>query len=72
MHSFASLAMQRAGAPTAAIASMFSTLQKLQHIVRTCHGDSTQKFGGEDFRESIPLHGVGQGNGALHPQFGLL
>ena len=64
VHSFASIAMQRAGAPSAAIESMFSTIQKLKHTVRTCHGDSEQNFGGEDWREINPLHGVGQGNGA--------
>ena len=64
VHSFASMAMQRAGAPTAAIESMFITIQKLKHTVRTCHGDSETSFGGEDWRELDPLHGVGQGNGA--------
>ena len=64
IHSFASMAMQRAGAPTAAIESMFSTIQQLKHTVRTCHGDSEQSFGGEDWRQINPLHGVGQGNGA--------
>ena len=64
VHSFASMAMQRAGAPPAAIKSMFSTIQKLKHVVRTCHGDSSHSFGGEDWRDIDPLHGVGQGNGA--------
>ena len=64
VHSFASLAMQRAGAPASAIASMFGTLQKLKHTVRTCYGESEQTFGGEPWREVDPLHGVGQGNGA--------
>ena len=64
IHPFASVAMQRAGAPAAAIESMFGTIQRLKHVVRTCHGDSTSSFGGEDWREINPLHGVGQGNGA--------
>ena len=64
VHSFASVAMQRAGAPLAAIESMFTTIQKLKHVVRTCHGDSVQSFGGESWREINPLQGVGQGNGA--------
>ena len=64
VHNFASMAMQRAGAPAAAITSMFETIQKLKHTVRTCHGDSDQSFGGEIWRDINPLHGVGQGNGA--------
>ena len=64
VHSFASIAMQRAGAPAAAIESMFRTIQQLKHTVRTCHGDSDRSFGGEDWRETDPLHGIGQGNGA--------
>ena len=50
IHYFASVTMQRAGAPPAAIESMFSTIQQLKHTVRTCHGDSTRNFGGEDWR----------------------
>ena len=38
VHSFASMAMQHAGAPISAIESMFSTIQKLKHVVRTSHG----------------------------------
>ena len=43
---------------------MFETVRNLKHTVRTCHGESEQSFGGEDWREIDPLHGVGQGNGA--------
>ena len=64
VHSFASLAMQRAGGQATAITSMFETIRNLKHTVRTCHGESEQSFGGEDWREIDPLHGVGQGNGA--------
>ena len=64
VHSFASLAMQRAGAPVAAVESMFTTIQKLKHVVRTSFGDSEQSFGGEEWRELRQLQGVGQGNGA--------
>ena len=49
-HSFASLAMQRAGDPLRAIQSMFETIHKLKYTVRTCHGDSELGFGGEDWR----------------------
>jgi len=58
------MAMQRAGAPPAAIESMFATIQKLKYTVRTCHGYSTNSFGGGDWRHLDPLAGVGQGNGA--------
>ena len=64
VHSFASIAMQRAGAPAAAIESMFITIQRLKHTVRRCHGDSDKIFSREYWRELDPLHGVGQGNGA--------
>ena len=64
VHSFASLAMQRAGAPRTAIVSMLKTISKLKHTVRTIYGDSEQTFGGEDWRQLDPLHGIGQGNGA--------
>ena len=43
---------------------MFTTIQKLKHIVRTAFGDSESSFGGEFWREIAQLHGVGQGNGA--------
>ena len=56
--------MQRAEAPAAAVESMFTTIQKLKHIVRTSFGDSDQSFGGEEWRELRQLQGVGQGNGA--------
>ena len=56
--------MQRIGAPVAAVESMFTTIQKLKHVVRTSFGDSDQSFGGEEWRELHQLQGVGQGNGA--------
>ena len=62
LHNFASIAMQRCGAPRSAIRSMFTTIQKLKHIVRTAFGDSESSFGGEFLREIAQLHGVGQGN----------
>ena len=51
VHSFASLAMQRAGGQATAITSMFETIRNLKHTVRTCHGESEQSFGGEEWRE---------------------
>ena len=64
VHSFVSMAMQRAGAPLSAVESMLSTIQKLKYVVRTSFGISEQTFGGEDWRSLNPLQGVGQGNGA--------
>ena len=62
-HAFASLAMQRGGAPIEPIICMFETIQKLIHSVRTGFGDSFETFGGEFIRQLV-LQGVGQGNGA--------
>ena len=64
VHSFAALAMKRAGAAESATVSMFSTIQDLKHKVRTAFGDSDESFGGEAWRELEALMGVGQGNGA--------
>ena len=47
-----------------ATVSMFDTIQKLKHQVRTAFGDSEDTFGGELWRDLEPLMGVGQGNGA--------
>ena len=62
MHSFATLAMRRVEAAESATVYMFSTIQKLQHQVRTAFGDSDETFGGEFWRQLEPF--VGQGNGA--------
>ena len=64
LHNFASIAMQRAGAPRTAIVSMLRTIGNLKHTVRTVYGDSDTTFGGEEWRNLDPLHGIGQGNGA--------
>jgi len=56
------LAMQRNGVPKAAVDCLFSTLQNATHQVRTGYGDSTSSYGGSCWL--IPLHGIGQGNGA--------
>ena len=62
VHNFASLCLQRLGAPIAPIISMFSTIQQLNHHIRTVHGDSATSFSGKHW--NVPIHGVGQGNGA--------
>ena len=73
VHSGASLAMQRMGAPEEPIVCMFTTLQGMTHTVKTIYGQSEQSFGGDlyavqyephDF-DSLhqPPQGLGQGNG---------
>jgi len=54
--------MQRLGVPTYAVDCLFSTLQNATHQVRTAYGDSDYTYGGSDW--DIPMHGIGQGNGA--------
>jgi hypothetical protein len=62
VHNVSSLCLQRLGAPIEPIVSMFSTIQDLQHHIRTVHGDSSTFFSGSNWE--VPIHGVGQGNGA--------
>jgi hypothetical protein len=61
-HAQASIAMQRNGVPKAQIDCLFSTLQGSIQQVRTGYGDSAIFYGGDKWL--IPLHGIGQGNGA--------
>jgi hypothetical protein len=62
VHSFASLCLQRQGLQESEVARMFSTLQDLEHHIRTAYGDSTTTFGGDIW--VVPMQGVYQGNGA--------
>lgn len=55
VRSFASLVMQRAIAPLLVVKSMFSTIQKLKHVVRTLYGISKHTFGDEDWCSLNPL-----------------
>ena len=54
--------MQRVGAPVEPIICMFTTIQNLEHRIRTVYGDSEIGFSGKLF--TVPIQGVGQGNGA--------
>lgn len=63
VHTAASLAMQRYGITKEAMSSMFSTIQRCRHKVRTGLGTSEKSYGGLTPGED-PLMGVGQGNGA--------
>ena len=56
-HAFAALLMRRAGVIELVIVSMFDTIHKLKHQVRTAFGDSEELFGGEEWRELKALMG---------------
>lgn len=60
IHTIASICMQRMGVSAEACHVIFGTLQELQHHVRTAFGERARGYGAV----RIPLHGVGQGNGA--------
>ncbi len=64
VHNAASLALQNIGVCRRKIRSMFGTIQRLTHRVRTLFGDSTKTFGGNPERYFRPPQGTGQGNGA--------
>jgi len=58
-HTQAALSMQRVGVPKNIINCLFTTLQE---AVRTGFGDSKSSYGGKVW--IVPIHGIGQGNGA--------
>ena len=60
VHSVASLCMQRLGVDTTTCRVLFGTLQQIDHHVSTAYGTSPISYGGIE----LPLHGIGQGNGA--------
>ena len=62
VHSIASICMQRVGVPQEPIVCMFTTIQNLEHCIRTAYGDSVVTFSGQLW--AVPMHGLGQGNGA--------
>jgi hypothetical protein len=61
-HSQVSMAMQFQVVPKPAVDCLFSTLQHATHQVRTGFGDSAIYYGCGCWL--IPMHGIGQGNGA--------
>ncbi len=61
-HTLASLSMQRVGVPKNIINCLYTTLQEAIHKVRTGFRDSKDHYGGPVWL--VPIHGVGQGNGA--------
>jgi hypothetical protein len=54
--------MQHVGVPKNIINCLFTTLQDAIHQVRTGFGDSKGHYGGAVWL--VPIHGIGQGNGA--------
>ena len=75
IHSVASLCFQHQGVPEPPLVCMLSTLQNMEHTIRTAYGDSTQSYGGSTWatplaglawgnKEEGPMSGMGQGNGA--------
>jgi hypothetical protein len=63
VHSVASICLQRLGMPRGPLKSMFSTLQNLQHFVRSSFGISEKSFHASEVND-IAIQGIGQGNGA--------
>jgi len=61
-HTQAALSMQRVGVPKSIINCLFTTLQDAIHKLRTGFGDSKEYYGGSVWL--VPIHGIGQGNGA--------
>jgi hypothetical protein len=63
LHSVATMCMSHLGLPESAIVCLFTTIQKLEHTVRTVYGNSEQSYGGDTW--VVPMQGSsGQGNGA--------
>ena len=62
IHAIASICLRRVGVPLPPIICMFSTLQNLEHCIRTAYGDSKLAYGG--ILWVVPMQGVMQGNGA--------
>jgi len=61
-HVVAILALCRLGIPRPAIMSMISTIQQMQHYIRTAFGESEQSYGPNP--SGPPPQGLIQGNGA--------
>ena len=63
IHTAAALALLRVGIPHSKIRSMFSSIQRMVHKIRTMYGDSFLTYGGDDIGDwSNYPQGVLQGN----------
>ena len=70
VHNIAMICMLRTGISYNSIKSMFLTLQQMKHKVATGYGVSSSSYSAN--AESIPLQGIGQGNGAGPTAWALL
>jgi hypothetical protein len=52
VHAVASLRLQRQGISESEVAFMFSTLQNLEHTIRTAYDNSEEPYGGDRCKES--------------------
>ena len=66
-HPISSLASQRLGVAPKIAQCMINTLCKMKHYILTAYGDSDWYYGGD--KETLPLQGAVQGNGAASPIF---
>ena len=63
VHNAAALALLRIGVSHLWISSMFSTIQRMTHRIRTAFSDSDITYGGDDFVDwKTALQGAIQGN----------
>jgi len=56
------LSIQRVGVPKNIVNCLFTTLQEAVHRIQTGFGDSEANYGGPVWL--VPIHGIGEGNGA--------
>jgi hypothetical protein len=61
LHAVASLCLHHIGLLEGTIVCMFTTLQNMEHTVRTVYGDSDNSYGGHLW--VVPMQGIFQGNG---------
>lgn len=61
MHTVTLLSLQRQGLQLPEIVCMFSTLQQLEHNIRTTYVDSLKQYKGDIW--AVPMQGVYQGHG---------
>ena len=64
VHNAAALTLRRVGMKEPDVTSMFQTIQKMKHTVRTAFGDSTRTYVANDPAYRLPVQGTCQGNGA--------
>ena len=63
IHNAAALALLRIGVSKAKIHSMFDTIQRMVHRIRTGFGDATETYGGDDIMDwEFTPQGILQGN----------